>query len=161
PPAVAIAAGLTPRGQRATVGTMTEIVDYLRLLFARAGTLVCIQCGNSIRAKQPADVVAAIATLPAGTRGAIGFPSRPESEADIDAWIAALKEEGFVRVQIGERVFRPGEDALPPAIAANDVWVLVDRLEAGKTPTERLTDSVETAFTRGGGRLALLSDAQT
>src|SRR5262245_43012474 len=159
PPAIAIPQ-MAPRGQRATVGTLTEIVDYLRLLFARAGTLVCLKCGHEVHAHQPGDVLRAIDALPGGTRLALGFPSKPEPDASVADWSAGLKEEGFLRVQIGDCLVRLGEDPLPDDIAWDQVWVLVDRIEAGKTPTERLADSVETAFARGGGRMALLRDGQ-
>jgi excinuclease ABC subunit A len=157
PPAVAVTRSV-PRGPRATAGTMTEIVDYLRLLLARLGKIVCRQCGQEVRAHQTADVLATIQGLPAGTRFSVAFPGRPQD--DPSGWADALKEEGFVRVQIGEAVFRLGEQELPALTPEKKVWVLVDRLEAGKTPPERLTDSIETAFARGQGRLGLLTDAE-
>src|SRR5262245_47259283 len=159
PPAIAIPR-TPPRGQRATVGTLTEIFDYLRLLFARAGTLVCLKCGQEVHAHQPGDVLRAVDDLPAGTRLALGFPNRPEPDASLADWSAGLKEEGFLRVQLGDRLIRLGEDPLPDDIAWDHVWVLVDRIEAGKTPAERVADSVETACARDSGRLALLLDGQ-
>src|SRR4051812_36097814 len=68
PPAIAVAQRGTARGQRATVGTLTEVVDYLRLLLARAGELVCLNCGQPVLSASPADVVAAAEALPTGTR---------------------------------------------------------------------------------------------
>jgi excinuclease ABC subunit A len=162
PPALAVARQSAPRGPRATVGTLTEVVDYLRLLFARAGTLVCLRCGQEVRAAQLGDIVAAVTALPTGTRFSVGFPSKPES--DVHDWVAGLKEEGFVRVQIGNDVFRLGEQDLPlPGSPQRqhgpNIWVLVDRLEAGKN-VERLHDAVDTALTRGNDRMAILLDGR-
>src|SRR5262245_4600343 len=144
PPAIAVAQRGTARGARATVGTLTELVDYLRLLLARAGELVCLKCGQPVLAAAAVDVVAAAQALPAGTRFSGGFPGRPADDAA--AWAAGLREEGFVRLQIDGAVVRLGDDPLPDVGEGQKVFVLVDRLEAGRAPLRRLTDSVETAF---------------
>jgi excinuclease ABC subunit A len=157
PPAIAVAQR-TAAHPRATVGSLTEIGDYLRLLFARAGTLRCPQCRQVVRPQQPQDVVAAVQALPPATRVTIAFPSRPDD--DFAAWGAALREEGFVRIQIGARVVRLDEPTLAAPDPKESCWVLVDRLEAGKANLERLTDSIETAFSRGQGRLAVLTDTE-
>jgi excinuclease ABC subunit A len=158
PPAIAVSQRALPRGVRSTVGTMTEVVDYLRLLFARAGIVVCRQCGQEVRASTAVDVVAAVDQMPPGTRFTVAFPARPEPGADVAEWAADLKEQGFVRVQVGDTTVRLGEENLPAIADPTPVWVLVDRLEAGRLARERLTDSVETAFARGHGRTALLAD---
>ncbi len=174
PPAIAVGQRFHARGPRATVGTLTEIVDYLRLLFARAGVSHCLRCGQEVRPTSAADVVSAALALPPGTRFSIGFPSRPEPGTDPADWAAALKEEGFVRVQVGSTVVRLGEGELPPLTPTplppgergrgegeeDPAFVLVDRHEAGKVTPERLTDSVETVFARGQGQAALLTDAE-
>src|SRR5438445_4849376 len=77
PPAVAVGQRFAARGPRATVGTLTEVVDYLRLLFARAGVIHCARCGAEVHPATAADVVAAADRLPAGTRFTVAFPSRP------------------------------------------------------------------------------------
>jgi excinuclease ABC subunit A len=160
PPAVAVGQRFLPRGRRATVGTMTEVIEYLRLLFARAGVVVCRGCGHEVRAAAAADVLEAAGRLEPGTRFLVAFPSRPAAGTDPAAWAAALREEGFLRVQVGGQVFRLGEEPLPDLGERDRAWVLVDRLEAGKATPERLTDAVETAFARGQGRAALLTDGQ-
>src|SRR6516225_2569098 len=158
PPAIAVGRVL-PRGPRSTVGTMTEIVDYLRLLLTRLGIVVCAKCGQEVRAQHAADVIAAVGHFPEGTRYAVAFPSSPEAGAEPADWAAALREEGFLRLQVGATQFRLDQD-LPDLGNLENIRVLVDRLEAGKGPRERLTDSVETAFARGQGRLSLLTDGQ-
>lgn len=157
PPAVAVGRAV-PHGPRATVGTMTEIVDYLRLLFARLGIVVCAKCGQEVRPQHSSDVVAAIDQLPEGTRFAVAFPSCPEPGTDPGDWAAGLWEEGFLRLQIGSTHVRLDDKELPDLRNQESIHVLVDRLEAGKSPRERLNDSIETAFARGQGRLALLLD---
>src|SRR5262249_42434356 len=141
PPAVAVAGRAVARGPRATVGTLTEVVDYLRLLFARAGIILCPNCGREVRPQNSADVLNAVAQLPASARCAVAFPDRPAEGIDPEAWAAGLREEGFLRVQVGAAVVRLGEDTIPE-LANQPVWVLVDRLQAGAVKPERLTDSV-------------------
>ncbi|MBI3408084.1 MAG: excinuclease ABC subunit UvrA [Planctomycetes bacterium] len=155
PPAVAVTGHPVPKSLRATVGTITEIDDYLRLLFTRHGIVTCVKCGQEVRAQQAADVVAAVERMASGTRFSIAFPSNPGS--DSGAWAASLQEDGFVRVQVGSSVLKLGEQALPDLADTDKVFVLVDRLETGKFAPQRLTDSVEIAFLRGEGRLALLT----
>jgi excinuclease ABC subunit A len=112
-----------------------------------------------VRAASPTDVVATVDRLPAGTRFSVAFPATPEPDADPRLWAATLREEGFVRIQAGDKVVRLDEDALPALGQGEGVFVLVDRLEAGRTVLQRLTDSIETAFARGQGRMALLTDS--
>jgi excinuclease ABC subunit A len=156
PPAIAVGQRFASRSSRATVGTLTEIVEYLRLLVARCGTVHCLQCSQAVEAVTTADVVRAVTALPAGTRFSIGFPGQPET--DVAAWAAALCEEGYVRAQIDGRVVRLDEAPLPAVADPEHAYVLIDRLEAGRATSERLVDSLETAFARGGGRLVLLTD---
>jgi excinuclease ABC subunit A len=150
PPAIAVGQRFAALGPRATVGTMTEIVEYLRLLFARAGTVVCLKCGQPVEAATTADVVRSVEEFAAGTRFSIGFPCPPGD-------LAGLHEEGFVRAWIDGRPVRL-DGPLPEPINGKRCYVLVDRLEAGRFTPERLVDSVETAFARGVGRMALLTD---
>jgi excinuclease ABC subunit A len=157
PPAIAVNQRAANHNARASVGSLTELGDYLRLLLARAGTVYCPQCGTVVRGHQPQDIVAAAQALPTGTRLSVAFPSVPESEAELKGWAAGLREEGFLRILRGGQVYRLDEPALPTLSPGERVWVVVDRLEIGKTAPERVTDSVETAFARGQGQLALLS----
>ena len=162
PPAVALRRR-TPHGPRATVGSLTEVSAYLHLLLARAGVVHCTQCGQPVRAASSADVLAAARSLPAGTRFSIAFAARPESPDDLEAWAAGLLEEGLIRVQIGGDVIRLGEQPLPSAtVLAGDeqVWVILDRLEAGKATEARVSESLEAAFRRAQGRIALLIDGR-
>jgi excinuclease ABC subunit A len=99
PPAVAIRRASFKASSRATVGSLTEIADHLRLLFARAGVVICPECGQRVIAHRTADVVAELQAMPAGTRRMIAFPASVPPLADQPAWLAALLEEGYVRIQ--------------------------------------------------------------
>jgi excinuclease ABC subunit A len=158
PPAIAVGQRFSARGPRATVGTLTEIIEYLRLLYARAGTVYCLQCGQEVKAATTTDVVRAIEEIAADTRFSIGYPSRPQAGEAVADWAAALCEEGLLRVKIDGRLFRLDGEPLPPITDATRLWVLVDRLQAGRLAGERLIDSLETAFARGDGQLVLLLD---
>jgi excinuclease ABC subunit A len=158
PPAIAVGQRFASRGPRATAGTLTEIVEYLRLLFARIGTVYCLRCGQVVSAASTLDVLQAIDQLAPGTRFSIGFPSAPDGS--VDDWAAGLREEGFVRLQQDGQQYRLDEGPLPAVTDAAQVWVLIDRLEAGRLAPARLVDSIETAFARGAGRLAVLTDKE-
>ncbi len=160
PPAVAVRRR-NPSASRATVGSVTEISDWLRLLLARAGAMHCTHCRQLVRPVSVEDVCSAIQSLPAGARVAVGFPSVPEPGEDVATWAATLREEGYLRLQVDAEQVRLDE-ALPSTLnKTSKVWVVVDRLTAGQVAAERIRDTVETAFTRGQGRLALLTDQGT
>lgn len=156
PPAVAIrrAGSMSPR---VTVGALTDVGETLRLLFARLAQFVCPACGSRVTSHNVGDVITHMQALPTGTRCAIGFRSAPADANDRAGWQAGLLEEGFVRIQVGTQVHRLDEGP----ISAEAGWVLIDRVEVGKTTPERITESAETAFRRGEGRLAVIADEQT
>ncbi len=151
PPAIAVAQGGANRSSRATVGTFTEITDYLRLLFAKIGQIVCPGCRQEVRRDWPQDVAQALASLPEGARIMIAFDASASPGAEVAAW----REEGFVRAVVGERVINLADEPWPDATAQH-VWVVVDRVTAGATNLPRLRESVEQAMARGAGRCQVL-----
>ena len=159
PPAVAIRGGTNAGSQRRTVGSLTEISDDLRLLFARAGKIICPGCGQAVTAHRPRDVLAALQAMPAGTRCTLAFPAVFREETDQAEWLNAFLEEGYFRIQVGPAVYRLGEQTVPHLSPTDKIWVLLDRVEIGKTSPERLLESIETAFRRGDGRLGALTDS--
>lgn len=95
PPAIAVTGGGNSRSSRSTVGTATEVADYLRLLFAKIGTVVCRGCGHTVQRDTPQSVAARLAELPAGTRYMLAFGLN-DGDASLAATAVALREEGFV-----------------------------------------------------------------
>jgi excinuclease ABC subunit A len=158
PPAVAIRRSSMRPSPRSTVGALSEIDALLRLLFARAGTLECPDCGQRVIAQRTGDVLAALQAMPPGTLCTIAFAASPLEATDQPAWLAALLEEGYLRIQVGRTIYRLGAHAVPALAPKDKIWVLLDRIEIGKTPIERLSESVEAAFRRGPGRIGILTE---
>src|SRR5467141_3561867 len=155
-PAVAIEQKNPTTSSRSTVGTATEIADFLRLLWARAGTQVCLQCGRDVKRDTVQEVVDSV-IADFGMRNAelpvlVSFPL-PASAQRPDVEIAAqLRAAGFVRAQVdGELVRLDDEGAEQRVRAGKDVLVIVDRIDAIETNRGRLADAVSTAFSEGEG----------
>ena len=149
-PAVAIERSQPLRGSRSTVATMSEILDHLKLLWARAGDLVCKGCGRPVEREGPDRAVSALGALERGTRVVVGFDlplgaARSPAEAAADLRAAGLHR--ILRDDTVEDVAPEGTN-LPPG---GPVRVVVDRVVAGRTARARLVDSLETAFQGGGG----------
>ena len=156
PPAIAVTHKNPSRSTRATVGTTTEVNDYLSLLFARVGEVVCRTCGQIVRRDTSQSAAEALSQVRPSTRIMIGFESRPLVGETVQAWVARLIEAGYVRAIVGDRSV-----AIEPVLAArlNDgapILVVIDRLVATETATERLSDSLETAFAAGNGEMVAL-----
>jgi len=152
PPAVAFTRKGTTRSSRSTVGTATEAADYLRLLFAKIGQIVCYGCGQPVRRDDPQTTAAQLAELPADTRLMVTF--RPPQDArSPEERASRLKQEGFVRVLAAGRTIRlDGADSLPDD---EPLEIVVDRLSGG-SEAGRMRDSLEMAFQRGGGRCCVM-----
>ncbi|RUL82172.1 excinuclease ABC subunit A [Tautonia sociabilis] len=162
PPAIAVSQRQGRRSSRSTVGSVTEVDDYLAVLYARLGRVMCMKCGTEVRPADAGSVVAAIEALPGGTRYQIGFPMEVRPETDRDALAAMLREEGFLRVRAGDRVETIEEGPIPsPADGETAIDVIVDRLVRGREDPGRRGDSIETAFDRGLGRCRLITDEHT
>lgn len=148
-PAISIDQKSTGRNPRSTVGTVTEIHDYLRLLYARCGTPHCPKCGRVIE-KQTVDMVAdKVMALPAGTRIQINAPCIRGQKGQHIKLLESLKKEGFVRARIDGEVYDLEE---APALDKNikhTIEAVVDRLVVKEGMESRLSDSLETAFRLG------------
>jgi excinuclease ABC subunit A len=163
PPAIAVAGRESPPAIRSTVGTITEVHDYLCLLFARTGQVVCRHCGHPVEPATPQRVAREIEDLPAGTRYEIAFPLEILPGSDVAALARFLVEDGLTRARADGRLVELASEALPGAEAGKPtvVDVIVDRLVRGKDAPERRLDSVETAFARGLGRCRLLVGSES
>ncbi len=150
-PAVAIEQKNPTTSSRSTVGTATEIADFLRLLWARAGTQSCLQCGQEVKRDTVQEVVDAVLTTPHDST-VVAFPL-PQSAQRPDVEIAAqLRAAGFVRAQVDGSVVRLDEDGAEHRVrAGSDVLVLVDRIAATPENRGRLADAIATAFSEGEG----------
>jgi excinuclease ABC subunit A len=160
PPAIAVTHKNPSRSNRATIGTTTEVNDYLSLLFARLGEVICYRCGQPVRRQSPEMAAEQLSALPQGLRLMIGFEISVPTDEPIDRWLKHLIEQGYVRAMVGDRT-EPIETALATCLAAGQqLSVVLDRLTTGESSTGRLRESLETAFEAGHGTaVALVEDA--
>lgn len=148
-PAIAIEQATWGRNPRSTVGTVTEIYDYLRLLFARIGVPHCPRCNVAIRAYTVQQVVDELLQLRAGTRLQILGPVGRGEKTDHKYVIAQLRKAGFVRVRI-DGVLHDLQ-SVPPLGPRQAIEVVIDRLTVREGVRTRLADSIELAFRWGNG----------
>ena len=154
-PAVSIDQKSTNRNPRSTVGTITEVYDYLRLLFARAGTQHCPVCGERVTAQTPQQIVDRLLELPEGTRYQVLAPVVRGRKGEYADLFRELQGKGFSRARVDGEVVQL---ASPPALEKklkHDIEVVVDRLVARDGVQRRLTDSVETALGLADGLLVV------
>lgn len=154
-PAVSIDQKSTNRNPRSTVGTITEVYDYLRLLYARAGTQYCPVCGERVTAQTPQQIVDRLLELPEGTRYQVLAPVVRGRKGEYADLFKELQAKGFARARVDGEVVQLTE---PPALEKklkHDIEVVIDRLVAREGVQRRLTDSVETALGLAGGLLVV------
>ncbi len=152
-PAIAIEQKTTSKNPRSTVATVTEIYDYLRLLYARAGTPHCPSCGRPIRASSPQQMVDQLCRLAPGTRLTLLAPVVTRRKGEHRSVFARLMKDGFVRARVDGELC---ELAQPPQLEKNkkhDIEVVVDRVVVKPGVERRLTDSIELALRMGRGML--------
>ncbi len=158
PPTISIDQRAGSANPRSTVATVTEIYDYLRLLYARAGEPECFQCGAPIRQQSPEEIVDQIMALPEGTKGMILAPlirGRKGQHAEV---FAAAKKSGFVRARIDGAIH--DLDALPELAPKKDhtIEAVVDRIIVRPTVQARIAESVQLAIKHGENLVVLLSE---
>ena len=154
-PAVSIDQKSTNRNPRSTVGTITEVYDYLRLLYARAGTQHCPVCGERIQAQTPQQIVDRLLQLPEGTRYQVLAPVVRGRKGEYAELFAELQLKGFSRARVDGEVVSLAEPPTLEKKLKHDIEVVVDRLVAKDGVARRLTDSVETALGLAGGLLVV------
>jgi excinuclease ABC subunit A len=148
PPAVAIQQKAPARNPRSTVATVTEIYDYLRVLYARIGTIHCLKCGQPVIRDTIDSMADTLLRLPSGTRLFITF-SWPDSRK-----ISELKKEGFLQVFAEGKISNLDEIKVSPQKTGN-LEILVDQLLLDPEDRERLVDSLEIALKKGDGRVSV------
>lgn len=161
PPAIAIEQKVTSHNPRSTVGTSTEIYDYMRLLFARVGRVFSPVSNQEVKKHTPEDVVKCMLSFTKGTRFLLLAPLRVPEGRSVRRQLEMCIMQGYVRLYINDDVMRI-EDALErmtdAELSAATVWLLIDRMSVddSQETVSRLTDSAETAFYEGGGSCRLL-----
>ena len=154
-PAVSIDQKSTNRNPRSTVGTITEVYDYLRLLYARAGTPHCPVCGDRIARQTPQQIVDQVLVMPEGTRFQVLAPVVRTRKGEFADLFEKLNAQGYSRVRV-DGVVHPLTE--PPKLKKqekHDIEVVVDRLTVKASAKQRLTDSVETALNLADGIVVL------
>src|SRR4051794_6086152 len=152
-PTIAIQQKSASSNPRSTVGTITEIYDYLRVLYARAGEQRCYQCGGPVGARTAGEVVDELAALPDKTPVTLLAPKAENRKGEFRELFLELRKAGFVRVRIDGMVVRLEDvDALEKQ-KKHSIELVIDRLTINPKDKGRLTDSVETALREGKGKL--------
>ncbi|MDQ1180582.1 excinuclease ABC subunit UvrA [Rhodococcus sp. SORGH_AS_0301] len=154
-PAVSIDQKSTNRNPRSTVGTITEVYDYLRLLYARAGTAHCPQCGERIAKQSPQQIVDQVLAMEEGLRFQVLAPVVRTRKGEFVDLFEQLNTQGYSRIRVDGTVHQLTD---PPKLKKqdkHDIEVVVDRLTVKASSKQRLTDSVETALRLADGILVL------
>ena len=154
-PAISIDQKTTSRNPRSTVGTVTEIYDYLRLLFARIGIPHCPKCGKVIERQSPQQIADKVLELPEGTKFMILAPVVWGRKGEHKNILESVRRAGYVRVKVDDHIFTLDEEIQLDKKKKHYISVVVDRLVARPSLGSRLTDSLETALKLGEGTVAI------
>jgi excinuclease ABC subunit A len=159
-PAISIEQKSTSHNPRSTVGTVTEIYDYLRLLFARVGRPYCHQCGQEITAQTVQQMVDAIGALAEGSKFQILAPIVRGRKGEYRKELLEMRRAGYVRARIDGKPVELGDDITLDKQKKHTIEIVVDRLmmKPGDALARRLADSVETALKLTGGLVGVLTD---
>src|SRR6185437_2195119 len=145
----------TSKNPRSTVGTITEVYDYLRLLWARIGKPHCPVCSRPIARQTPEQIVDRVMDLEEGTRFQVLAPVIRGRKGEYAELFRELQTKGFARARVDGTVVRLEEPPTLKKYEKHDIEVIVDRLAVKDTARRRLTDSVETALQLSGGTITL------
>ncbi len=156
-PAISIDQKTTSKNPRSTVGTVTEIYDYLRLLYARIGVPHCPICGREIRQQTVDEIVDRLLRLPEGSRLQLLAPIVRRRKGEWKKELAAAARAGYVRARIDGILYDLSEDISLDKNRKHDIEIVVDRLVVRPDVRSRMTDSVETALSLADGLLLVLA----
>ncbi|GIX00896.1 MAG: UvrABC system protein A [Pirellulaceae bacterium] len=155
-PAVAIEQKTVAHNPRSTVGTVTEIYDYLRVLMARLGIPHCPHCDLPVSTQTADDITRHLLEFPDGTRLVITAPLRWEAKMDPERMWEDLKTSGLVRVRVNGRTYHLDEPPVLSSTVSYQIEAVVDRVTVGPAAASRIAESVELALSLGGGELFVL-----
>ena len=151
-PAISIDQKSTSNNPRSTVGTVTEIYDFLRLLYARIGVPHCPNCGDEIKPQTIDEIVSSVLKLEVGTKIQLLAPVVSGKKGEFQNLFKELQQEGFVRVKVDGTLYNLDEDEIElTKTKKHDISVVVDRLVIKENIQSRLTDSITTALKRANG----------
>src|SRR5574344_1099321 len=151
-PAIAIDQKSTSNNPRSTVGTTTEIYDYLRLLYARVGTPFCPNCGEEIKPQTIDEIVDKILKLSEGTKIQILAPIVRSKKGEYNSTFEELRQEGFVRVKVDGEIYNLDEDEISLTKSQkHTIHVVVDRIVVKESAGSRITDSTGIALEKADG----------
>ncbi|MBP3706672.1 MAG: excinuclease ABC subunit UvrA, partial [Clostridia bacterium] len=154
-PAISIDQKTTSKNPRSTVGTVTEIYDYLRLLYARVGVPHCPVCGKEISQQSTDQIVDIVLSLPEGSKIQILSPIVKGRKGEHQKELESARKSGYVRVRIDGNVYDLSEEIKLEKNKKHMIEVVVDRLVIKEGITSRLTDSIETALSLSGGLVSV------
>lgn len=154
-PAISIEQRTSARNPRSTVGTVTEIYDYLRLLYARIGMPHCFNCGKPITQQSASQIVDAVMSFSEGTRIIVMAPLVRGRKGEHKEIIEEARREGFVRLRINGKVYDIDDEIDLDKKKKHTVEAVVDRLVVGQQSRKRLADSIETALKVAGGTVII------
>jgi excinuclease ABC subunit A len=152
-PSISISQKSAGGNPRSTVGTITEIYDYLRVLYARVGRGHCPKCGRPITAQTREQIIARVQALPAGTQFAVLAPLVRQQKGEYRDLFEDLRKQGFVRARVDGRVVSLSDDLALDRQMRHNIEVVVDRLTAGPSIRVRLAEAVDAALAAGRGSL--------
>ncbi|MDD5072473.1 MAG: excinuclease ABC subunit UvrA [Candidatus Omnitrophica bacterium] len=152
-PAISIEQKTAGSNPRSTVGTTTEIYDYLRVLFARIGTAYCYNCGKKIARQSSQEIVDQVLKMPAGTQISILAPKIAGRKGEYKELFKEIKKDGYTRVRVDGRIAELENEIKLDKDKKHSIEIVVDRLEVKPDSKRRLADSIETALKAGSGVL--------
>ncbi len=159
-PAISIDQKGTSKNPRSTVGTVTEVYDYLRLLYARVGRPHCPVCGREVRRQTVEQMADHVEKLPKGMRVMVLGPVVKGRKGEYKSLIEDVRKSGFVRVRVDGSLYELGEQIPMDKNKKHDIQVVVDRIVVGPDQRTRLVDSIETAARLGGGSVIIVPSEQ-
>ncbi len=159
-PAIAIQQRTAAKNPRSTVGTVTEVYDYLRVLFARIGTPYCYQCGRRIESQTTDQIVDAIMSFPAGTKIEILAPVIRGRKGEYKEFFQRLRRRGYVRIRVNGKVYDIEQVPELERYKKHNIEIVIDRIDIREGIRKRLADSVEMGLREGEGLLMIIIDAK-
>jgi excinuclease ABC subunit A len=159
-PTIAIEQKSASSNPRSTVGTVTEIYDYLRVLYARAGEQRCHLCGGEVAARSAGEIVAELLTLPSKTKVTLLAPKAENRKGEFRDVFDEARKAGFARVRVDGVMRRLDEITALDKKKKHTVQIVVDRLALDHSDRARLSDSIETALRAGGGSLLVAVEGE-